>query len=69
MMMIPLVLTQPIVEEEILLTPMGTHGPKIRMIEMIMVDKEALDSKEILLNTSKETEAGPWISWLPSRGS
>jgi len=53
-MIIPSVLTQPIVEEEILPTPMGTHGPKIRITEMITVDKEALDLKEI--------EAGLWIS-------
>ena len=62
MMMIPLVLTQPIVEEEILLTPMGTHGPKIRMIEMIMVDKEALDLKGALLNSLKVIKAKPWTS-------
>jgi hypothetical protein len=61
-MMIPSVLTQPVVEKEILLTPMGTHRLKIRMTEMIMVDEEALDLKEILLNTSKEIEARLWIS-------
>jgi hypothetical protein len=44
-MMIPSVLTQPDVEEEILLTPMGTHELKIRMTETIMVEEKALDSK------------------------
>jgi hypothetical protein len=68
-MMIPSVLTQPDVEEEILLTPMGTHGLKIRMTGTIMVEEEALNLKEILLNTSKVTKARPWISWLPLRGS
>jgi hypothetical protein len=67
-MMTPLVLTQPVVEEEILLTPMGTHGLKIGMTKMIMMEEKALDSKEILLNTLKEIEARPWISWSPSRG-
>jgi hypothetical protein len=62
MMMIPSVLTQPIVEEEILLTPMGTHGLKIRMIEMTTVDEEALDLKKTLLNTLKVIEARLWIS-------
>jgi len=61
-MMIPSVLTQPIVEEEILLTPMGTHGLKIRMIEMTTVDEEALDLKKTLLNTLKVIEARLWIS-------
>ena len=69
MMIIPSVLTQPVVEEEILLTPIGTHGLKIRMTETITVDEEALDLKEILLNTSKEIEAGLWISWSLSKGS
>jgi hypothetical protein len=68
-MMIPSVLTQPDVEEEILLTPMGTHGLKIRTTETIMVEEKALDSKETLLNTLKEIEARPWISWSPLRGS
>jgi hypothetical protein len=61
-MMIPSVLTQPSVEEEILLTPMGTHGLKIRMTGTTMVDEEALNLKETLLNTLKVTEARPWIS-------
>jgi hypothetical protein len=43
MMMIPIVLTQPIMEEEILLTPTGTLGLKIGMTEMTMVDKGAPD--------------------------
>jgi hypothetical protein len=68
-MMTPSVLTQPIVEKETLLTHMGTYGLKIRTTETIMVDKEALDSKETLWNTSKAIEAGLWISWLPSKGS
>ena len=67
-MMIPSVLTQLVMEEEILLTPMGTHGPKIRMAETTMVEEEALDLKETLLNTLKATEARPWISWSPSKG-
>ena len=61
-MMIPSVLTQPGVEEEILLTPMGTYGLKIRMTEMIMVKEEALDLKGTLLNTLKVIEAGLWTS-------
>jgi hypothetical protein len=69
MMMILSVLTQPNMEEEILQTPMGTHGLKTRMTETIMVEEEALDSKEIPLNTSKEIEAKPWTSWSPSKGS
>jgi hypothetical protein len=68
-MMTPLVLTQPIVEKETLLTHMGTHGLKIRTTETVMVDKEALNSKETLRNTSKVIEAGLWISCLPSKGS
>jgi hypothetical protein len=68
-MMIPSVLTLHVMEEEILLTPIGTHGLKIRTTGTIMVDEEALDLKEILLNTSKATEARPWTSWSPSRGS
>jgi hypothetical protein len=68
-MMIPSALTQPAEEEEILLTHIGTHGLKIRMIGMIMVGEEALDLKEIPLNTSKEIKARPWTSWSPSRGS
>ena len=68
MMMIPSVLTQPIVEEEILLTPMEIHGLKIRMTGMTMVDEEALNLKEILLNTFKATEARLWTSWLHSKG-
>ena len=68
-MMIPSVLTQPDVEEEILLTPMGTHGLKIRMTEAIMVEEEALDLKEILLNSLKVIEARPWSSWSLSKGS
>jgi hypothetical protein len=47
-MMIPSVLTQPDVEEEILLTPMGTHGLKIRMTGMTMADKEGLNLKGTL---------------------
>jgi hypothetical protein len=61
-MMIPSVLTQPVMEDEILLTPMGTHGLKIRMTEMIMVDKEALDLKGTLLNSLKVIKAKPWTS-------
>jgi len=52
-MMIPLVPTQPDIEEEILLTPMGTHGLKIRMTETIMVEEGALDLKETLLLRSR----------------
>jgi hypothetical protein len=62
MMMIPSVLTQLIMEEEILLTPMGTRGLKIRTIETIMVDEEALDLKGTLLNTLKAIEAELWTS-------
>jgi hypothetical protein len=40
-MMIPSVPTQPIVEEEILLTPMATNRLRTRMTETIMVDEEA----------------------------
>ena len=58
--MIPSVLTQLIMEEEILLTPMGTRGLKIRTIETIMVDEEALDLKGTLLNTLKVIEAELW---------
>jgi hypothetical protein len=61
-MMIPLVLTQPVVEEEILPTPMGTHGPKTRMIEMIMEQEEGPDWKGTPLNSLKVTEAKPWSS-------
>jgi hypothetical protein len=68
-MMTPTVLTLPVEEEEILLTPMGTHGLKIRMTGTTMVDEEALDLKEILLNTLKAIEARPWTSWSPSKGS
>jgi hypothetical protein len=68
-MMTPTVLTQLVEEEEIPLTPIGTHGLKIRTTETIMVEEEALDLKEILLNTSKATEARPWTSWSPSKGS
>jgi hypothetical protein len=68
-MMIPSVLTPHIMEEEILLTPMGTHGLKIRTTGTTTVDEKALDLKEILPNTSKVTETRPWTSWLPSRGS
>jgi hypothetical protein len=63
-MMTPSVLTLPDMEEEILLTPMGTHGLKIRMTGTTTVDEEALDLKEILLNTFKATEARLWTSWL-----
>jgi hypothetical protein len=68
-MMIPTVLTLPVKEEEILLTPMGTHRLKIRTTEMIMVEEEALDLKEILLNSSKVIKARPWSSWSLSKGS
>jgi hypothetical protein len=61
-MMIPSVLTQPDMEEEILLTPMGTHRLKIRMTGMIMVDKEGLDLRETPWNTLKAIETGLWIS-------
>jgi hypothetical protein len=56
-MMISSVLTQPVKEEKTLLTPMETHGLKIRMTETIMVDEEALNLKGILLNTLKVIEA------------
>ena len=68
-MMTPIVLTLPVEEEEIPLTPMGTHERKIRMTETIMAEEEALDSKETLLNTLKVIEARLWTFWLPSRGS
>jgi len=68
MMMIPLVLTQPIEEEEIPLTPMGTHGLKIRMTGMIMVDKEVPDLRAILLNSLKVIAVRLWTSLLPSKG-
>jgi len=68
-MMTPTVLTLPVEEEEILLTPMGTHGLETRMTEMVMAEEGALDSKEILLNTLKVIEARPWTSWSPSKGS
>jgi hypothetical protein len=68
-MMIPSVLTQPDVEEEILLILMGTHGLKTRTTETIMEEEEALDSKGTLLNTLKVTEARPWTFWLPSKDS
>jgi hypothetical protein len=68
-MMIPIVLTQPVKEEESLLTPMGILGPKIRTTGMIMVDKEAPDLKVILLNSLKVIEAKLWTSWLLSKGS
>jgi hypothetical protein len=61
-MMIPLVLTQPVVEEEILLTPMGTYGPKTRTIETITEEEEGLDWKGTPLNSLKATEAKPWSS-------
>jgi hypothetical protein len=69
MMMTPSVLTPHVIEEEILLTPMGTHGLKIRTTGTTTVDKEALDLKETLPNTLKATETRPWTSWSPSRGS
>jgi hypothetical protein len=56
-------------EEEILLTPMGTPRLKTRTIEMKMVDEKALNLKEILLNTLKVIKVGLWTSWSPSRGS
>jgi hypothetical protein len=68
-MMILSVLTQLIVEEEILPTPMGTHGPKIRTTGMTMVDKKGLDLKETLQNTLKAIKTRLWISWSPSKGS
>jgi hypothetical protein len=61
-MMIPSVLTQLIVEEEIPLIPIGTHGPKIRMIRMIMVDEEGPDLKGTPRNTLKVIETRLWIS-------
>jgi len=61
-MMIPSVLTQPVVEKEILLTPMGTHRLKTRMTGMIMVDKEGLNLKETHLNSLKVIEARLWTS-------
>jgi hypothetical protein len=69
MMMTPSVLTQLVEEEEIPLTPMGTHGLKVRTTETIMVEEEALDLKEILLNSLKVIEARPWSSWSLSKGS
>jgi hypothetical protein len=68
-MMIPTVLTLPDEEVETLPTPMGTHGLKTRTTEMIMVEEEALDLKEILLNSSKVIKARPWSSWSLSKGS
>jgi hypothetical protein len=68
-MMIPSVLTQLVEKEEIHPTPMGTHGLKIRTTEMIMVEEETLDLKEILLNSLKAIEARPWSSWSLSKGS
>jgi hypothetical protein len=68
-MMIPSVLTQLVEEEEIPLTPMGTHGLKIRTIETIMDEEEGLDWKGTLLNSLKATEARPWSSWSLSKGS
>jgi hypothetical protein len=68
-MMIPTVLTLPDEEAETLPTPMGTHGLKTRMTEMIMAEEEALDSKETPQNTSKAIEVRPWTFWLPSKGS
>jgi hypothetical protein len=67
-MMIPLVLTQLVMEEEILPTPMGTRGPRIRMTEMTMEDEEAHDLKETLWNTLKVIETKLWTSWSPSKG-
>ena len=67
--MIPLVPTQPIMEEEILLTPMGTPRLKTRTIEMKMVDEKALNLKETLLNSLKAIEARLWSSWSLSKGS
>jgi hypothetical protein len=60
--MIPLVLTQPVEEEEIPLTPMGTCGLKITTTKMTMVDKEAFDLKGSPLNTLKVIEAELWTS-------
>jgi hypothetical protein len=68
-MMTPSVLTQLIEEEEIPLTPMGTHGPKTRTIETIMEEEEDLDLKGTLLNSLKVIEAKPWSSWSLSKGS
>jgi hypothetical protein len=62
MMMIPIVLTQPAVEEDLLPTPMGTLGLKTKMTEMIMVDKEAPDWKVILLSSLKAIVARLWTS-------
>jgi hypothetical protein len=42
--------------------PYGDPWTENRMTEMITVDEEALNSKEILLNTSKGIETGLWIS-------
>jgi hypothetical protein len=60
MIMIPIVLTQPVKEEETLLTPMGILRLKIRMIGMIMVGKKVPDLKVILLNSLKAIEARLW---------
>jgi hypothetical protein len=68
-MMIPTVLILPVEEGEILLTPMGTLGPKFRMTGMITEDEEAPDLKVIPLNTLKAIEAKLWTSWSHSRGS
>jgi len=68
-MMTPTVLTLPIEEEEILLTPMGTHGLRIRTTEAIMQEEEGLDLKETLLSSLKVIEVRPWTFWSPSKGS
>jgi hypothetical protein len=68
-MMILSVLTQPDVEEEIPLTPIGTHGPKTRTIETIMEEEEDLNLKGTLLNSLKAIEVRPWSSWSLSKGS
>jgi hypothetical protein len=61
-MMTPTVLTQPVKEEEIPLTPMQTHGLRIRTTETIMEEEEGLDLKETPLNSLKAIEAKPWSS-------
>jgi hypothetical protein len=61
-MMTPTALTLPVEEEEILLTPMGTHGLRIRTTETIMEEEGGLDLKETLLSSLRATEARPWSS-------
>ena len=68
-MMTPTVLTLHVTEEEILLTLIGTHGLKIRMTEMIMVDEGAPNLKGTLLDSLKAIEARPWSPCSLSKDS